>query len=374
MTRNIRFALIGCGRVASRHVEALEAAPDAELVAVCDMIQERAVERSEQGRVPYYLNYHEMIVAHPEIEVVSIITPSGSHFEHAEDVISRYAKHVLIEKPMVMTPQQAVRLKDLADGQGVRIFPIYQNRFNKAVQRVKTAMESSNELGQVRVGTVRLRWCRPQRYYDLSPWRGTYAMDGGALTNQGVHYIDLLRYLCGEVRRVSAITATLGADIEVEDTAVATLEFENGALGVIEIMTSARHEDFEASVSCVCENGLAVISGVATNELHTFSPDQSSASDYSEVFPTVYGFGHDVVMQGVAHALLTGAEAPVGFADGLATIKLLHAIYRSDEVGGWVNLDDVESSDRLGRPDESLLELYRTSPPQDLIERQKAVS
>lgn len=362
MAKKIRFALIGCGRVAGRHVEALQAAPDAELAAVCDMVEERAVERSVQGRVPYYLNYHEMLTAHPEIDVASIITPTGSHFEHASDIVSRYGKHLALEKPMVLVLSQAHALKELADERGVRVFPIYQNRFNKAVQRVKKAMEPGGELGKMRVGTVRVRWCRPQRYYNLSPWRGTFAMDGGAMTNQGVHYIDLLRYLCGKVKRVNAITATLGAEIEVEDTGVATLEFEGGGLGVIEIMTSARHEDFEASVSCVCENGLAILSGIATNELQTFSPDPSQAAACSEVFPTVYGFGHDAVVQGIARALLHDAPAPIEFDDGLESVKLLHALYRSDEIGGWVDVDEGVDSARLGRTDESLLRLYRTPP------------
>lgn len=363
---SINFGIIGCGRVAERHIEAIQSAQNAKLIAVCDMNPERAQEKSALGNVPFYLTYAEMLREHPEINIVSILTPSGAHFAHAMDILEHYEKHLLIEKPFVMTLAEAALLKEKADKQNRRIFPVYQNRFNKAVQRVKKAVSSKDELGQVRVGTVRVRWCRPQRYYNLSPWRGTWAMDGGALTNQGIHYIDLLRHICGEVKRVHAKLATLGADIEVEDTGVAILEFENGALGVVEIMTSARPDDFEASISCVCENGLAVITGIATNKLITFSPDTKEEQSWSEDFPNAYGFGHDPFIQNVVNALIEKKDSAISYQDGLQTLKLLHALYRSDEVGGWVNVDDAGDSVRLGKIDGSLSKLYST--PIEILE------
>jgi len=358
--QRIHFAIIGCGRIAGRHIEAIKGIANATLTAVCDIDVERAKEKAEFGKVPFYVNYHKMLHAHPEINVVIILTPSGMHFEHAAEIMQQYKKHILIEKPMVMSLAQGHELQRIAQQLNLKLFPLYQNRFNKAVQRVKTAMHAAGELGKVRVGTVRVRWCRPQRYYDLSPWRGTWAMDGGALTNQGIHYIDLLRYLCGNIKRVHAKLATLGSDIEVEDTGVAILEFESGALGVIEIMTSARPQDYEASISCVCEKGLAVISGIATNVLQTFSPDPTQEKLASEDFPTVYGFGHNDVIQGVVNCLLNNARPYIDFDDGLETIKLLHALYRSDEEGGWVDLATAGDSKRLGKKDESLFDLYRT--------------
>ncbi len=356
----INFALIGCGRIASRHIEAIQQATNANLVAVCDRDAERAGAAAAIAHMPHYKNYHEMLASHPEIHVVTILTPSGAHYEHSVDIISRYKKHLLIEKPPVLTLAQAASLKILAAQHHVKIFPLFQNRFNQAVQKVKHAIAANGELGKLRVGTVRVRWCRPQRYYNLSAWRGTWAMDGGALTNQGIHYIDLLRYICGEVKRVHAKLGSLGADIEVEDTGVAILEFHSGALGVIEIMTSARPDDFEASVSCVCENGLAVIAGIATNVLQTFSPDPARTQDFSETFPTVYGFGHNHVMQSVVDTLLLDKTPLITFDDGVNTLKLLHAIYKSDELNGWVDVDTAGDSARLGRADETLSALYRT--------------
>lgn len=361
ISKEVKFALIGCGRIAERHIDAIQQTTRAKLVAVCDLNKILAAEKALLANVPFYTHYDKMLQAHPEIEVVSILTPSGAHFYHAADIITRYKKHLMIEKPFVLTLTHAAELQTLAKDHGVTIFPIYQNRFNKAVQFVKSSLEDTSSLGKLRIGTVRLRWCRPQRYYDLSNWRGTWAMDGGAVTNQGIHYLDLLRYVCGNVKRVHARLATLGADIEVEDTAVAMLEFENGALGVIEIMTSARPKDFEASISAVCENGLAVISGIATNELITYSPNESACLENSEVFPTVYGLGHNVMIESVVNTLLDKQAPLISYQDGLETLKLLHAIYRSDELDDWVTVNAEQESVRLGKKDANLLNGYLNS-------------
>jgi UDP-N-acetyl-2-amino-2-deoxyglucuronate dehydrogenase len=344
----INFAFLGCGKIAERHIEAIQAVPNARLIAVCDADSERAKNKAALGQVAYYLSYDEMLKHHPDIHVITIMTPSGVHYEQGMDIIQHYQKHLLIEKPFVLTTKQAQELKTVADHHGVNIYPIYQHRFNKAVQRVKQAINLRAELGTLRVGTVRVRWCRPQRYYDLNAWRGTWAMDGGALTNQGIHFIDLLRYLCGEVKRVHAKLGTFGANIEVEDTGVAILEFTSGALGIIEIMTSARPDDFEASISCVCENGLAVISGIASNELQIFTPDPAQIEICSEKLASTYGYGHNTIIHGVVDSLLKNEPPAIQFADGLQTIQLLHAFYRSDELDGWVNVNDAGDSARLG--------------------------
>src|SRR5579862_3382552 len=169
----INFCLIGCGRIASRHIEAIQACPDAKLIAVCDTDINLAKDKALLGNVPAYTSYQEMFKQHPDIHIVTLLTPSGLHYSQAIDIIENYQKHLLIEKPFVLTIQQALELKKKAELHGTKVFPLYQNRFNKAVQRVKSAMENKQELGQLRVGTVRVRWCRPQRYYDLSAWRGT---------------------------------------------------------------------------------------------------------------------------------------------------------------------------------------------------------
>lgn len=364
----LEVAVIGCGRVAGHHGWSIERADGVRLAAVCDLIADKADEMGARFEVPAYTSYHEMLTAHPGIDIVAIVTPSGMHFEHAAEIIELYGKHVIVEKPTFMRPEQADAAYDLAAEKGVQIFPVFQNRYNLAVQRVRRAI-ADGELGPVRIVSVRVRWCRPQRYYDMSDWRGTYSHDGGALTNQGIHHVDLIRYLGGEVARIGGVMRTLGADIEVEDTVAASMEYESGAVGTLEVTTAARPDDFEASISLVCEKGLAQIGGIAVNELQVFTPDPAASAANSEEFAgidgkgAVYGHGHNAMYRDIVAYLGGGAPYPVSRADCLGTLSLLHAFYRADEAGAPVSVAGGASSVRLGRPDERISDLYRTPRP-----------
>jgi predicted dehydrogenase len=356
----MRVAVIGCGRIAGHHCRSILATERIELVAVCDLIEEKAVAYGKEFNVPYFINYREMFRALPAINIVAIATPSGMHYEHATEIMRLYHKNVIVEKPTFMRPSQVMATYVLATQMGLHVFPVFQNRYNLAVQRVRQAI-SGGELGDVRIVAVRVRWCRPQRYYELAPWRGTYAQDGGALTNQGIHHIDLMRNLVGNVNRVNASMRTLGADIEVEDSVVATVIFEGNTVGVLEVTTAARPIDFEASISLVCEHGLAQIGGIAVNELQVFTPDPSACPACSEDFSgSVYGNGHREIYKDIAEFWYKKIPYPVDQRDCLNTIKLLDAFYRSDELGMWVDVESDKESVRLGRSDESLANLYRT--------------
>jgi len=366
MTGNpLKVALIGCGRVAGHHCRAIVEVEGVALAAVCDLEIAKAEAYAREFGVPAYRSYRDMFATLPDIAVAAVITPSGMHFEHGMEVLSEFGKHVIMEKPTFMRPRQLIDAYEAAAKAGRRIFPVFQNRHNKAVRRVKRALESC-ELGSVRIVTVRVRWCRLQRYYDMAPWRGTFSHDGGALTNQSIHHVDLIRYLGGEVARVNAVMRTLGVDIEVEDTCVANLTFKGDAVGVVEATSAARPDDFEASISVVGSKGLAEIGGIAVNELKTFTPDPGACAVNSEDFQgikgagAVYGFGHIQMYRDIVADLSGGAPYPVARDDCLATLKLLHAFYRADEAGGWVAVDSNEESQRLGRPDESVSRLYRT--------------
>ncbi|MEK9643922.1 MAG: Gfo/Idh/MocA family oxidoreductase [Alphaproteobacteria bacterium] len=352
-------AFIGAGRVAEHHCKMLGNVDEIGISAICDLREDRGKPLSDRVGAPWYASYREMFERHPEIDVVTIATPSGMHFEHAMEVIEEYGKNVIVEKPTFMTPEQMRQAVAAATAKSLRIFPVFQNRYNKAVDRVRRGI-AAGELGDVRLASVRLRWCRPQPYYDRDPWRGTWSHDGGALTNQGVHYIDLMRHLAGEIAEINACCATIDVDIEVEDAVVAAVKFENGALGTIEVTTAARPEDFEASVSIVGSKGLTEIAGIATNELITYSPDETACKDASEVFPIVYGFGHRDLYRDVAKVLAGKGEFPVSYDDAMKTLVLLHSIYRSDEEGGWVDVGESMASSRLGRPNDGVSDLYRT--------------
>jgi UDP-N-acetyl-2-amino-2-deoxyglucuronate dehydrogenase len=357
----VRIGIIGCGRVAGHHCRSIVQTVGAELVAVCDLIPEKVNLYRDQFGAKAYCSYHQMLIENPQIDTVAIITPSGMHYEHALDIISRYQRNIIVEKPTFMRPSQVTEVYTRAAASGVQIFAVFQNRHNLAVKRVLSGL-AQGELGRVRSVAVRVRWCRPQRYYDLAAWRGTFSMDGGCLTNQGIHHIDLLRLTGGEVSSVCGVNKTLGASIEVEDTAVAAIAFESGAIGTLEITTAARPIDYEASLSLVCENGLAQIGGIAVNELQVYTPDPASCTKNTEDFSgNVYGNGHVKIYEQITASLTNGLPFPVTYEDTVATIQLLNSFYVADETQSWVNVATAGDSRRLGRLDNELANMYRTS-------------
>lgn len=360
MDKKIHIAVIGCGRVSGHHVRAINKNPHLKLAAISDLSVKRMDEICGVDKVPHYQNYHTMLENHPEIDAVAIITPSGMHFEHAFDIVNIYKKHVIIEKPIVMTLKQGEILGEAAIKNSVQVFPVHQYRFNRCVQRIRKAI-LENELGRIQLATVRMRWCRPQSYYDRDPWRGTFALDGGCCTNQGIHHLDLLRYLNGDIKRINCMMRTFGSNIEVEDTVIAIAEFENGALGNIEITTAARPHDFESSLSIVGSKGLAMLGGSFTDKLIEFSPRPSDAIDFSDNFEDAYGLGHENIYMGVLNAILYDEKPAVEFLDAMNTMKLLHAMYVSAEKNTWVNLDEGLSSLQLGRQDNTLAQPYRVT-------------
>lgn len=354
-----KVAIIGCGRIAGHHCRAVTATPGFSLAAVSDLDEKKSLAYAKEFSVPCYQNLHDMLEEHGDIDIVVIATPSGMHYEHAMIIMQQYQKHIIVEKPTFMTLSQLQSAYDYAKNHNLRIFPVFQNRHNLAVQRVKQAIDNG-ELGDVRTVSVRVRWCRPQSYYDLAPWRGTYSHDGGALTNQGIHHVDLLRYLAGDVSQVSAQMRTLGVKVEVEDTVVGIFNYHSGAVGNLEVTTAARPDNYEASLSIVGSKGLAQIGGIAVNELQVFTPEPTACERYSENFSAcVYGEGHKAIYKDIHHALINNENYQVSEQDCAATIKLLHAFYVSDEKNSWVSFADTFESKRLGMTDESISDLYR---------------
>ena len=360
----IKIAVVGCGRIIGHHLQSIVDIKQLEIIAVCDLDIKKAKDYGEQYGTAYYSDYRLMFDELPKIEIVVVATPSGMHFEHAVEFMEKYNKSVIIEKPTFMRINDLKKAYDIATSLNLRIFPVFQNRYNKAVKRVKKAI-LNDDLGEVRIINVRLRWCRPQRYYDLAPWRGTFALDGGALTNQGIHHIDLLRFLCGEVDKVNSTMRTLGANIEVEDSVVSTFCYDNGAIGSLEVTTAARPDDFEASLSIVGSKGLAQLGGIAVNQLQIFSPNPSDCIEFSDDFSDlpdrgkVYGRGHEQTYRDIANSLVENKDYPISRDDCLGTIRLLNSFYKSDEINSWVKVNDNAQSSRLGKEEKSISDLYR---------------
>ncbi|MGH8284260.1 MAG: Gfo/Idh/MocA family protein, partial [Steroidobacteraceae bacterium] len=194
----LRFALVGCGRISKRHAELLGDGhiQGAELAAVCDIKPEKARQTGESFRVPWYADMHEMC-ARERIDVLVIITESGRHAQHVME-LARYGKHIVVEKPMALTLDDADAMIRSCDAHDVKLFVVKQNRFNVPVLKLREALEAGR-FGKLVLGTVRVRWCRTQEYYDQDSWRGTWALDGGVLSNQASHHVDLLEWMMGDV-------------------------------------------------------------------------------------------------------------------------------------------------------------------------------
>jgi predicted dehydrogenase len=238
----------------------------------------------------------------------------------------------------------------------VRLFVVKQNRFNVPVVKLREALEKGR-FGKLVMGTVRVRWCRPQHYYDQDPWRGTWVQDGGILTNQASHHVDLLEWMMGDVTRVSAMSATRLVDIEAEDTAAVVLQFATGALGVIEATGGTRPKDLEGSISILGEGGSVVIGGFAVNKLETWNfensepEDETVVQDYSVNPPNVYGFGHQAYYEHVVDVIQNGGPQLVDGLTGRRSLELISAIYESIETGKSVDLRFSPRMAKLGRAD-----------------------
>jgi UDP-N-acetyl-2-amino-2-deoxyglucuronate dehydrogenase len=234
------FGLIGCGMIAEFHTRAIQEIPGARVAAVVDTLPDRAAKIAALagGDCRVFGDLAAML-ALPEIDVVSVCTPSGAHMDPAV-ACARAGKHVVVEKPLEITVPRCDAIINACDRSGVRLCAIFPSRFTPANLTLKSAVDTGR-FGRFTLGDTYVKWWRTQDYYDSGGWRGTWALDGGgALMNQAIHNVDLLQWLMGDVESVSAMTGTLAhVRIEVEDTAVAVLRFKNGALGVIEAATSA---------------------------------------------------------------------------------------------------------------------------------------
>lgn len=350
----LRFGLVGCGRIVKKHADALTAAlkDTAELAAVCDIKPERAKSIGEKYGVPYFSSYDDMLGA-IDVDVVTILTESGNHARHAIDIVKKYHKHMVVEKPMALLLDDADQMIRACDEAGVKLFVVKQNRYNLPVMKLREALEAGR-FGKLVMGTVRVRWSRDQRYYDQDAWRGTWAMDGGVFANQASHHIDLLKWMLGNPVSVFAKGATQLVKIETEDTGAAVIVFENGAIGIVEATTAVRPKDLEGSLSILGEKGSVEIGGFAVNEMKiwNFQDHQTGDDDVlnnsQQNPPDVYGFGHIKYLQNVVDTVNNKEMALVDGLEGRKSLELISAIYESMETGKEVQLRFRPSRCRLG--------------------------
>jgi UDP-N-acetyl-2-amino-2-deoxyglucuronate dehydrogenase len=339
--RKIRFALVGCGRIAAKHFESFQKhAERVELVAVCDTDPAMLKAACEQTGAKGYPSLDAMLQA-GGFDVVVLTSPSGLHAEQAVQVAGA-GLHVVTEKPMATRWEDGKRMVKACDDAGVRLFVVKQNRRNSTLQLLKSAMEK-RRFGRIYMVNINVFWARPQSYYDSAKWRGTWEFDGGAFMNQASHYVDLLDWLIGPVESVQAFTATLARNIEVEDTGVISIKWRSGTLGSMNVTMLTYPQNLEGSITILGEKGTVKIGGVAVNEVQHWQfsdsdPDDELIKKASYETTSVYGFGHPLYYDNVIKTLRGEAEAETDGREGLRSLELLIAAYISARDGRRISL------------------------------------
>ncbi|SHK15590.1 Predicted dehydrogenase [Clostridium cavendishii DSM 21758] len=334
----MKFAIIGCGRISYKHVEAfVNNIEQAELVAVCDVVKERAIEKKEKyeasiegSKVAVYTDYKEMLQKE-DIDTVTIATESGYHPEIAINAMN-LGKHVIVEKPMALSIKDADDMIETAKKNNVKIAVCHQNRFNPAIQKLRHAVEA-NGFGKLINGTARILWNRNEGYYTQAPWRGTWELDGGTLMNQCIHNIDLLQWMMGgEIQSVYAECDTFLRDIEGEDFGAIVIRFKNGAIGIVEGTACVYPKNLEETLSIFGETGTVCIGGLAVNKIETWAFADEKLNEEKEeeqTIDSVYGFGHTPLINDFINAVKEGREPLINGVEGKKAMSIILAAYKS---------------------------------------------
>jgi len=339
--RPIRFAVVGCGRIAQNHIAAIAKHGDrARLVDVCDIVPEAARAAAQQSGAKAHESLTELL-AHTVADIIVLTTPSGLHAEQAIQIAAT-GRHVMTEKPMATKWTDAQQMVKACDAAAVRLFVVKQNRRNSTLQLLKRAVEQGR-FGRIYMVNINVFWTRPQEYYDSSTWRGTWEFDGGAFMNQASHYVDLLDWIIGPIESLQAYTATLARNIEVEDTGVVNVRWRSGALGSMNVTMLTYPKNLEGSITILGEKGTVRIGGLAVNEIQHWEfadqrPEDSSVSEASYETSSVYGFGHPLYYDNVIKVLRGEAEPETDGREGLRSLEVLTAIYRAARDGRRVHL------------------------------------
>ncbi|MBQ7832901.1 MAG: Gfo/Idh/MocA family oxidoreductase [Lachnospiraceae bacterium] len=355
----MKYALIGCGRIATNHIKAV-INNNLELVAVCDVVKENMESLLEKHdlqnevTIKRYTDYKIMLEEN-SIELVAIATESGIHAEIALYCINK-GINCIIEKPIAMSIQDANRIIEAAEKNSVKVCACHQNRFNIAVQKTRNALESGR-FGKLSHGSIHVRWNRNENYYQQAPWRGKWESDGGALMNQCIHGIDLLRWMFGdEIEEVYGQTRQQFHDyLEAEDVGMAIVKFKNGTIATIEGTTNVYPQNLEETLYIFGESGTVKIGGKSTNNLDVWDFADENESDLKnkgleEITSNVYGNGHTSLYADMIDAIDNNRKPYIDAVAGRNALELVLAIYKSQKTGQVIKLPlaDFSSEDMKG--------------------------
>jgi len=341
--RKIRIGVVGCGKIASNHFNSLSQLPDQfELVGICDNHADTLEKTSTALGVEGYGDLDAMLAAKPELDLLTLCSPSGLHAKQTIHIAGKN-KHVVTEKPMATRWSDGIDMVNACDKAKVNLFVVKQNRYQPALQWLKQAL-NMNRFGRVYLVNLNVFWTRPQRYYDQAKWRGTWEFDGGAFMNQASHYVDLLDWLIGPVQSVQAMMSTLAINMEAEDTGVLNIRWRSGALGSMNVTMLTYPKNLEASLTVLGEKGSVKIGGLSANridhwefaEAHEMDEQAQQLNQATSQQPPY--LGHKTYYENVAKTLRGEAEADIDGRAGLRSLEILVAAYLSARDNNTINL------------------------------------
>ena len=354
----MKSALIGCGRISPNHIEAAKY-NNLDFVAMCDILPEAMKEKTDKfslQHVKQYTDYKEMLKKEKP-ELVAIATESGKHAAIALDCIAAGC-NLIIEKPIALSIEDADAIVKAGRDAGVVVCANHQNRFNKSIQKIRDALERGR-FGKLFYGTAHIRWCRDWEYYSRADWRGTWEQDGGALMNQCIHNIDLLRWMMGnEIDTVMGMTDRLNHEyIEAEDLGIAVIKFKNGSYGIVEGTTDIYPKNLEETLYLFGQKGTVKAGGSSVNKIEEWrfadylDDTEEIKAKFGENPPNVYGFGHTPLYADVIDAINNHRDSYVTAEDGKRALELVLAIYKSAAEGQPVKLplESCSTMDFKGR-------------------------
>ncbi len=340
----LRMALIGCGRISSKHVEAVAENKDlVQMVACCDLILERA--KSVASKIEAFCGYspeiytdYKKLLIRDDIDFVTVATPSGSHYEIAVEAMYHH-KSVLVEKPMALSTKHMDHMIELAKQKKLKLGVCFQNRFNPPIQELRKKIESG-QFGRLFYGTISVRWSRNKDYYEQACWRGTWEQDGGVLMNQSTHGIDLLQWMLGgKPKRVIALTKNLNHPyIEAEDFGAAIVEFDSNVVGIIEATSNVFDKNLEEVLTVFGEHGTVKIGGLAVNRIEAWKFAGENTHPFMNLPDpdTVYGKGHVPLYRDFCRSLIEDREPYISGEEGKKAVEIVLGIYKSSLEGRWV--------------------------------------
>ena len=340
-SKKVRFALVGCGRISATHFDAMTTHGNScELVDVCDIDSSALAKAVAATGVQGHQSIEDLLQK-SSADCVVVSTPSGLHAQHVMQVATS-GRSVITEKPMATKWNDGLKMLEVCKKAGVELFVVKQNRLNPTLALLKRAIDDGR-FGKIFAVAVNVFWTRPQSYYDAAPWRGTWALDGGAFMNQASHYVDLLDWLIGPVDSVHAMTATLARKIEAEDTGVINVRWKHGALGSMTVTMLTYPSNYEGSITILGERGTVKVGGIAVNKIEAWEfedhydyDDSLQQANYETT--SVYGHGHRSYYANVIGKLRGESTQTINGEQGLRSLELLEAIYRSARTAEVVSL------------------------------------